>query len=95
MTMRSLYRPATSDFASRGKSGLLVSRMAKKVSGFDGRSGFILENMKHTGKKKTLKNIGQALIREIFILKVVEKRDNYMKTEKVMLIFFIILADIS
>lgn len=46
--------------------------------------------MKHTERKKAIKN---KLLQEIFILKVVEMRDNYIKTEKVMLIF-IILADI-
>lgn len=51
---------SSGNIASRGKSGLLVSRMAKEVSGFDGRSGFILENMKHT-EKEAIKNIGQAL----------------------------------
>lgn len=55
-------------FISSGNVGLRfprkvrVTRFAngKKVSGFDGRSGFILENMKHK-EKKTLKNIGRAL----------------------------------
>lgn len=50
---------------------------------------FILENMKHTEKKKAIKNIGRALRWEIFILKVT-KSGNYMKTEKVVHIFIIL-----
>lgn len=73
---------SSSSIASWGKSELLVSRMAKEVSGFYGRSDFILENMKHEEKKKTIKNIGQELLQEIFILKIVEKRGNFMETEK-------------
>lgn len=38
--------------------------------------------MKYKEKRKTIKNIGRELLQEIFILKIVEKRGNFMKTEK-------------